>query len=175
MSSPFVGEIIMFGGNFAIAGWAFCNGSQMSISQNDTLYNLIGTTYGGDGVNFFNLPDLRSRIPVGMGTGQGLQTYVIGQTGGLEEVTLSIATLPSHNHQAMALPSNGNSGAPAGNVVAWAQPSSGNSRYSSGASTGTMNQNAIGGSGGSTPHENMLPFQCINYIISLYGIYPPRN
>lgn len=175
MSSPFLGEITMFGGNFPIRGWAFCNGGSLSIAQNDALFALIGTTYGGDGVNTFNLPDLRSRVPVGTGAASGFQSYSLGQAGGAETVTLTTATIPSHNHLPAALPAAGNSSAPAGNVTAWAQPNSGNSRYSTGAATGLMNSAAIGIAGSSQPHENMLPFMGINYIIALEGIFPPRN
>ena len=174
MSNPFIGEIRMFGGNFAIGGWAFCNGQQIQISQNETLYTLIGTTYGGDGVNFFNLPDLRGRVPVGAGSGPGLSPYALGQSGGAENVTLTIDTLPTHNHVAAGLPATGDSNAPAGNIIAWAQPS-GNSRYSTDAPTVMMNSGTTLPAGGNQPHENMLPFQCLNYIIALEGVFPPRN
>ena len=174
MSTPYIGEIRMFGGNFAIRGWAFCNGQTLSISQNDALFALIGTTYGGDGVNNFNLPNLIGRLPIGDGQGSGLQNYVLGQTGGTENVTLVAGQLPSHSHAASAQTATGNSSAPAPNTAAWAQPSSG-TPYSTGAPTGAMNAAAIGIVGGNQPHENMIPFQCVNYIISLEGIFPPRN
>lgn len=173
MGSPYIGEIRMFGGTFAIRGWAFCDGSSQAISQNDVLYALIGTTYGGDGVNTFNLPDLRGRVPVGTGQGSGLQNYTIGQSGGAETVTLSIGTLPTHNHLAAANNAAGDSNSPAG-ASAWAQ-ASGNSRYSTNPPTGAMNFGALSSAGNSQPHENMIPFQCINYIIALEGIFPPRN
>ncbi|HEX8265603.1 MAG TPA: tail fiber protein [Pyrinomonadaceae bacterium] len=173
MGSPYIGEIRMFGGTFAIRGWAFCDGSQLSISQFDALYNLIGTTYGGDGINTFSLPDLRGRVPVGMGQASGLQNYTIGQNGGAETVTLSTGTLPTHNHLAAANNAAGDSNSPAG-VSAWAQ-ASGNSRYSTNPPTGAMNFGALSSAGSSQPHENMVPFQCINYIIALEGVFPPRN
>jgi microcystin-dependent protein len=164
----------MFGGTFAIRGWAFCNGAQLPISQYDALYTLIGTTYGGDGTSFFNLPDLRSRVPVGSGQGPGLQNYPIGQQGGVESVTLVTGNLPAHNHGAGAQSAAGDGNAPGGNTTAWAQ-ASGNSRYTTDAPTGAMNSAAIGFTGNNQPHDNMLPFQCINYIIALDGIFPPRN
>src|SRR6201996_1656006 len=118
MSSPFVGEIRMFAGNFAPAGWAFCNGALLPISENDVLFNLIGTTYGGDGQETFALPDLQGRVPVHMGQGPGLrQSYVVGELGGAEEVTLSGQQLPQHGHAMMASTGPGGSPDPAGNVV----------------------------------------------------------
>lgn len=174
MSSPYIGEIRMFGGTFAIRGWAFCNGAQLQISQYDALYSLIGTTYGGDGISVFNLPDLRSRVPIGSGQGPGLQNYPIGQQSGVETVTLVTGNLPAHNHGAGAQSAGGDSNAPGGNTSAWAQ-ASGNSRYTTDAPTGAMNSGTIGFFGNNQPHDNMLPFQCINYIIALEGIFPPRN
>ena len=172
MGNPYIGEIRIFAGSYAPVNWAFCNGQSLSINDYDTLYNLIGTTYGGDGQSFFKLPDLRGRIPVS--AGQGLSNYILGQTGGVETVTLVTSQLPVHTHPPGALSTAGNADAPANNVVAWAQ-AAGNSRYSTDAATGTMNAGIIGAAGGSQPHDNMLPYQCINYIISLYGIYPPQN
>ena len=164
----------MFGGSFAIYGWAFCDGNLIQISQNDALFNLIGTTYGGDGVNTFALPDLRGRLPIGDGQGGGLQPYAIGQKAGAENVTLATGQLPSHTHAAQSQSASGDSSAPAPNTVAWATPT-GNNRYSTGAPTGTMNATAIANTGGSQSHENMMPFLCVNYIIALEGTYPPRN
>ena len=165
----------MFGGSFAIRGWAFCNGQLLSIAQNDVLYTLIGTTYGGDGVSTFGLPDLRGRVPIGTGQGAGLQNYALGQNGGAENVTLITNQLPAHNHTATAQSAAGNSNIPAPNTIAWAQPSDGNTRYTTNATTGAMNAGAIGNTGGNQPHDNMLPFQCVNYIIALEGVFPPRN
>lgn len=171
MSNPYVGEIRMFGGNFAPAGWALCDGQLLAISENDTLFSLIGTTYGGDGQNTFALPNLQSRVPLHQGQGSGLSSYVIGQSGGVESVTLSTAQLPAHTHPALC--SNGagsNVSNPAGATWSTADTAS----YSSAARTGFMGTPPINSStaGGSQPHDNMIPFLCINYIISLYGIYP---
>ena len=167
MSSPFIGEIRMFAGNFAPVGWAFCDGSLIPISENDTLFNLIGTTYGGDGQNTFALPDLRSRVPVHVGPG-----FVLGQTGGAETVTLTTSQIPAHSHVPVANTS-GTAANPSGNV--WAGTSS-LSPYAPAASiNGQMNGAAIGPSGGSQPHDNMVPFVAINFILSLFGIYPSQT
>ena len=171
MSQPFIGEIRMVGFNFAPQGWAFCDGSLVAISDNSTLFNLIGTTYGGDGQNTFALPDLRSRVPIHMGAGSGLSNRVLGQNGGTETVTLATAQLPSHNHIALAQPQSGNQVAPAGND--WAASTL--NQYLAAAPNATMNAAALGPTGGSQPHENMLPFLTINFIISLFGIYPSPN
>src|SRR5437868_3362158 len=135
MSQPFVGEIRMFGGNFAPAGWAFCNGQLLAISENDTLFNLIGTTYGGDGQNTFALPDLRGRVPVHMGQGPGLSNYIIGQNGGVETVTVTIAQIPQHTHPAMAQSEPGNQTSPTGGL--WA--ASNQSQYSTNNANDAMN------------------------------------
>jgi microcystin-dependent protein len=166
MSDPFIGEIRMFGGNFAPAGWAFCNGQLLSIAENDALFTLIGTTYGGDGQNTFALPDLRSRIPLHQGNG-----HVIGEMGGSEAVTLTVNQLPSHSH----VPQASNAGAstsPGGNV--WAN-SAALQFAPSNSSLQPMNPNVLGTAGGSQPHDNMLPFQAVSFIISLFGIYPSQS
>lgn len=175
--AQYVGEIRMFAGNFAPSGWVFCDGSLLPISENETLFNLIGTTYGGDGVTTFAVPDLRGRAPVHQGNG-----YVIGQTGGSETVTLTTNQIPSHNHAVtIALPVNGsvsNTDSVAGNFVS-VNASRGNEFNT--ASNGTMGKIGYSASpntstsGGSQPHDNMKPFVAINYIISLYGIYPSPN
>src|SRR5882724_7360050 len=116
MGEPFVGEIRMFGGNFAPAGWAFCQGQLMAISENETLFNLIGTTYGGDGQSTFGIPDLQGRIPIHMGTGGGLSNYQIGQKAGVESVTLNTNQIPLHNHQALATSQGGNSNSPSNSI-----------------------------------------------------------
>ena len=170
MGTPYVGEIRMFAGNFAPAGWAFCNGAQLAISENDVLFQLIGTTYGGDGINTFNLPDLRSRVPLHMGTGGG-QTYVIGQSAGEEQVTLTTPQIPAHSHLPLCNSGAGSQGDPSGGV--WAQ--AGNTPYISTAPTLNMAANAIGTAGGSQPHDNMVPFLVINFIISLFGIFPSQT
>ena len=169
MSQPYVGEIRMFGGNFAPAGWMFCSGQLLPISENDTLFNLIGTTYGGDGQQTFALPNLQSRIPVHAGTNAG-QTFQLGEMAGSETVTLTTSQIPSHSHPPLCQTGNGNQG-PGGGV--WA--TAGQAIYSNAAPSVPMNPAAVGLTGGSQPHDNMTPFLCISFIISLYGVYPPPN
>ena len=171
MSSPFVGEIRMFGGNFAPAGWAFCNGAVMAIDQNDTLFNLIGTTYGGDGQSTFALPDLQGRVPIHMGQGAGLSSYTIGEQGGTETVTLTTNQIPSHGHLAMGQSANGNQPAPGGGV--WA--SSSLNQYANVAADTNMNAANIGMDGGSQPHENIMPYLCVSFILSLFGVFPSQT
>jgi microcystin-dependent protein len=171
MSSPYIGEIRMFGGNFAPQGWAFCDGQQLAISQYEALFNLIGTTYGGDGMQTFALPDLRGRVPVHMGQGPGLSNYMIGQNGGSEIVTLTVNQLPQHLHQALAQSLPGSQMSPANGV--WA--SSNLNQFSGNNANTVMNDQAVGSAGGNQPHDNMLPFQCISFIIALEGVYPSQN
>jgi microcystin-dependent protein len=170
MSSPFIGEIRMFAGNFAPAGWAFCNGALMPISENDTLFNLIGTTYGGDGQETFGLPDLQGRVPIHEGTGGG-STYQIGEKAGTETVTLSTNQIPQHNHLVMASTAIANDANPQNNVVAQADVD----MYLSDVTDISLNAASIGSTGGSQPHENMAPYLAINFIISLFGVYPTQN
>jgi len=170
--APYIGEIRMFGGNFAPRSWALCQGQVLSISQNTALYSLIGTTYGGDGVNTFALPDLRGRVSVHQGQLSGGSNYVLGQPIGVESVTLIGNQIPQHTHTPPACSSaTGGSDNPAGNY--WA--GSNTALYSLAASDSTMNAGAIGFTGGNQPHDNMLPFQVVNFIIALEGIYPSRN
>jgi microcystin-dependent protein len=171
MSNPFIGEIRMFGGSFAPAGWAFCDGQQMPISENDTLFSLIGTTYGGDGQQTFALPDLRGRLPMHMGTGGGLSPRVIGEMGGVETVTLAAQQIPVHSHPPLAVSGSGNQATPQNGV--WASAST--SRYSSNAPSLAMNNTLINSAGGNQPHENLMPYLTISFIISLFGIYPTQN
>lgn len=172
MSTPFLGEIRMFAGNFAINGWAYCNGSQMAISQNDALFALIGTTYGGDGQTTFNLPDLRGRLPIHQGQLAGGGTYVIGQPLGTETVTLTTAQLPAHNHQISADSNNGTSPNPSGNIVAGTSLAP----FAQGVPTDqTLSGQTLGVAGGNQPHNNMMPYLCVTFIISLFGIFPSRN
>ena len=168
MSQPYVGEIRMFPGNFAPQGWAMCDGSLIAISENETLFNLIGTTYGGDGQTTFALPDLRGRAPIHMGT--NVATYFIGQTGGAETVTLTNNQIPNHTHlpQAASGAAGNPANSPSGNV--WSGWTGG--QFTTQAPGVSMNPAAAGPSGGSQPHNNMVPFQAINYIISLFGVYP---
>ena len=168
----YVGEIRIFAGNFAPAGWMFCEGQLLPISENETLFNLIGTTYGGDGQETFALPDLRGRIPLHQGTGPGLSGHILAETGGVEEVTLTINQIPAHNHPLLASADPGGAITPAGNT------------FGAGASVQIFrpiaanvpaNAGSVGPAGGSQPHSNFHPYICINYIISLFGIYPPPN
>ena len=171
MSVPFVGEIRIFGGNFAPAGWAFCDGALMPISENETLFQLIGTTYGGDGQNTFAVPDLRGRLPMHMGTGPGLSTRQIGESGGAETVTLTAQQIPIHTHAPQADSNSGNQTTPQNGIWA-AVPAS---RYSSSAPNLAMNNTLIGSAGGSQPHENLMPYLAISFIISLFGVFPTPN
>ena len=166
MSGPFVGEIRMFGGNFAPVGWSFCNGALVPIDQNPTLFQLIGTTYGGDGQNNFALPDLQSRVPVHVGPG-----FALGQTAGVETVTLTISQIPGHSHVPQANSGAGTQASP-GNGV-WAQSTLG--QFSANAPSANMDPAAVGSTGGSQPHDNMLPFLVINFIISQFGVFPSQS
>jgi len=162
---PFVGELRIFAGNFAPAGWMFCEGQILSIADNETLFNLIGTTYGGDGQSTFALPDLRGRLPLHQGNG-----FTMAQTGGAEQVTLSVAQIPAHNHQFVAIgDQRGTQTNPAGNLVA---QSFNVTPYINDVPTGTFNAAAIGSAGGSQPHSNFQPYLCLNFIVSLFGIFP---
>jgi microcystin-dependent protein len=166
MADPYIGEIRMFGGNFAPVGWLFCQGQTLDISQYDALFNLIGTTYGGDGQQTFQLPNLQSRMPMHVGTG-----FQLGQVGGVESVTLNTQQLPVHTHQPV-----GNSNAantPSPNNMFWANFV--NTMYSSQTPATPMAPNALSPSGGNQPHENMSPYQVINFIMATEGIYPPPN
>src|ERR1051326_6061933 len=148
MSSPFIGEIRMFAGNFAPVGWSFCNGALIPISENDALFNLIGTTYGGDGQSTFALPNLQSRVPIHVGPG-----FALGQTGGVESVTLTTSQIPAHSHVPQCNAGNGNQTSPANGI--WAQlPNI--TAYSDAAPSLLMDPAAIGSSGGSQPHDNMI-------------------
>lgn len=167
MSSPFVGEIRMFAGNFAPVGWAFCQGQLLPISENDVLFNLIGTTYGGDGQNTFALPNLASRIPVHVGPG-----FALGQAAGAESVTLTTSQIPAHSHVPASTDTVGNQASPAGGV--WAALGSG-TIYTDPPANTAMAASALNPSGGSQPHDNMVPFLCVNFIISLFGIFPSQT
>lgn len=166
MSDPYVGEIRMFGGNFAPNGWLFCQGQLIAISDYDVLFNLIGTTYGGDGQNTFALPSLASRIPIHQGPG-----YPQGSIGGTEQVSLVPQNLPIHTHLAVASTTSAAQPSPSGNY--WA--SWGSQQYLAGAPNTTMNPAAFQPAGGSQPHDNMPPYLAINFIISMYGIYPSQS
>jgi microcystin-dependent protein len=173
MGEPFVGEVRMFGGNFAPAGWAFCQGQLMPISENDTLFNLIGTIYGGDGQETFGLPDLQGRVPVHMGQGPGIsQTYQIGQVAGVESVTLNVNQIPIHNHAVVASNDLANSNSPNSSILA---QSTQVLMYTQDTANKFMAPTALSPAGGSQPHENMQPYLVISFIISLFGVYPSPN
>lgn len=172
MATPYIGEIRMFGGTFAPVDWALCNGQFLAISDYAALFNLIGTTYGGDGQNTFAVPDLQCRVPVHQGQGPGLSNYVLGQKAGAETVTLTLGQLASHTHQAMGSSASSNlQSNPAGNT--WAV----NADQSFGPGTSanaTMNTASIGNTGNNQPHDNMDPFLAVTFIIALNGIYPSQ-
>lgn len=167
MAQPYVGEIRMFAGNFAPAGWNFCDGSLLSISEQETLFNLIGTTYGGDGQSTFAVPDLRGRVPIHMGSG-----FTLAETGGVETVVLTTNTIPSHTHPFMASSVNGNATTPAGNVTAG---SFAVTPYINDVATGNMNTGTTGPTGSTQPHDNFQPYLCVSFIISLFGIFPSQT
>jgi microcystin-dependent protein len=166
MSEAFIGEIRLFGGTYAPMGWAMCNGQVLSIAQNDALFALIGTTYGGDGQTTFALPDLRGRIPLHQGNGEA-----VGQAGGTESVTLTIDQAPVHSHVPAAQAGPGVASSPDNGL--WAASSL--NQFTANAPNVTMNPAAVGGAGGGQPHANLMPFQVLTYIIALEGIFPSRN
>jgi microcystin-dependent protein len=165
VAQPYVGEIRMFAGNFAPAGWAFCEGQPLPISENETLFQLIGTTYGGDGQEKFNLPDLRGRVPIHQGNG-----FVLAQAAGVESVTLTTNQMPSHSHAFLASGDTGATPSPGPNVVLGGSPNV--SLFREFAPNTPMSPSAIGPVGGSQPHTNFQPYLCIDFIISLFGIFP---
>ena len=169
MSNPFIGEIRMVGFNFPPLSWAFCDGQQMAIAQNDTLFQLIGTTYGGDGQNTFNLPDLQGRVPIHQGQSPGTSNYQIGQLSGTETVTLIASQLPAHAHAAAAAAGGNDT-----NVSGGMPASGGPDLYATGVGTPPPPM-AVMPTGGSQPHENMAPFVVISFVISLFGIFPSQN
>lgn len=172
MSQPFVGEIRMFAGNFAPAGWMLCQGQLLPISNFETLFNLIGTTYGGDGQSTFALPNLQSRVPVHVGPG-----FALAQAAGAESVTLITSQIPAHSHvpQCFSAPNGGNQDTPQNGVWATSTAGSVYSNTALGGGNPTMNPAAIGSAGGSQPHDNMVPFLVINFIISMFGVFPSQT
>jgi microcystin-dependent protein len=173
MGEPYVGEIRMFGGNFPPSGWAFCNGALMPISENETLFNLIGTTYGGDGQETFALPDLQGRVPVHAGQGPGIsQNYQLAEKGGVETVTLTTQTIPIHTHAFVASSAPASSNDPNGQVLAQTAQ---RAIYTQDTTTTNLAPSAVSPVGGSQPHENMAPYLCINFIISLFGVFPSQG
>ncbi len=164
MAQPYVGEIRMFAGNFAPAGWMFCEGQLLPISENETLFNLIGTTYGGDGQSTFALPDLRGRLPIHQGNG-----FILAETGGAEEITLTVQQIPAHTHPVLASTAPASSNSPVGNVAA--APTAINLYIEDNANS-SLSPLAVSAIGGSQPHTNFQPYLCVNFIISLFGIFP---
>lgn len=164
MGQPYVGEIRIFAGNFAPAGWMFCEGQLLPISENETLFNLIGTTYGGDGQSTFALPDMRGRLPLHQGNG-----FILAETGGAEEITLTVNQIPAHSHPFLASTSSGVDNHAAGKVLA---QSPNVSLYLEANTDANLAANAILAAGGSQPHTNFQPYLCVNFIISLFGIFP---
>jgi len=158
----------MFAGNFAPAGWMFCEGQLLPISEYETLFNLIGTTYGGDGQSTFGLPDLRGRLPLHVGTGSP-STYTLAQTGGVEQVTVGVPQMPNHNHPLLASGNAAAGSTPVGNL-----PGAGTtiSLYREVTPTVAMAATAVTNTGGSQPHDNFQPYLCVYFIISLFGVYP---
>jgi len=167
MSQPYIGEIRMFAGNFAPAGWMLCEGQILPISENETLFNLIGTTYGGDGQSTFGLPDLRGRVPIHQGN-----VFVIGEQGGVEDVTLTVNQIPVHSHVLFASGDLGNQLTTTGNLLSNSQ---GAIPYIEDVTTLNMSSSAITPVGGSQPHTNFQPYLCVHFIISLFGIYPSQT
>jgi len=164
MAQPYVGEIRMFAGNFAPAGWMFCEGQLLSISENETLFQLIGTTYGGDGQSTFGLPDLRGRLPLHMGNG-----FVLAETGGAEEITLTASQIPSHTHPLLGSNAVAGDANASNNVLG---QSSTFDPYLADVSSANMGAAAVSSVGGNQPHSNFQPYLCVDFIISLYGIFP---
>src|ERR1700736_4179290 len=166
MAQPYVGEIRMFGGNFAPAGWMFCEGQLLPISENDTLFNLIGTTYGGDGQSTFALPGLRGRIPIHQGNG-----FTLAESGGAETVSLTVQQIAAHSHAMLASNDIPTLSSPANNVLGQAAAKF----YRAGSPTLQLNAAVIGPVGGSQPHTNFQPYLCVDFIISLFGIFPSQT
>jgi microcystin-dependent protein len=173
MSEPFVGEIRMFAGTFAPRGWALCDGQLLAISQNDALFSLLGTIYGGDGRTTFGLPEMRGRIPIHQGQGPGLSARKLGSKSGRETVTLTQSEMPSHDHTLTGSGANATLTTPAGNAPARTDKNM--YRDPSGITLVNMKPTLSDDVGGSQPHSNLMPFLCINFIIALFGIYPSRH
>ncbi|HEV8435220.1 MAG TPA: phage tail protein [Thermoanaerobaculia bacterium] len=169
MAQPYVGEIRMFAGNFAPAGWMFCEGQLLPISEYETLFNLIGTTYGGDGQSTFALPDLRGRVPIHFGNG-----FTLAETGGVEEVTLTISQIPAHSHALLSAQTFATSNDPTSNVLAIA-PLATTFPFGTDAPMTTLSPTSVSSVGGSQPHNNFQPYLCVDFIISLFGIFPSQT
>ena len=172
MSEPFIGQIMAFGGNFAPRSWALCDGQLLPISQNQALFSILGTTYGGDGRTSFGLPDLRGRVPIHAGNGPALSPRRLGERGGSENVNLTVSQLPPHNHQVHIVKAAGDRPSPNNKTLAATTP---NNSYSTAAADGTMRQDVVGLTGGGQSHSAMQPFLAINFIIALQGTFPSRS
>jgi microcystin-dependent protein len=175
MSEPFLGEIRMVGFTFPPKGWALCNGQSMSISQNQALFSLLGTTYGGDGITTFALPNLQGRVPLHQGSLTGGGTYTLGQFAGVESVTLSATQMPSHTHGVNGSGAGGTQASPVGGYPAVESTGTSLDYISSPTNLGAMNAGMIQDTGGGQPHENRQPFLCVNFIIALTGVFPSRS
>ena len=173
MSEPFIGEIRMFAGNFAPRGWAYCDGQILAVSQNDSLFSLFGTTYGGDGRSTFGLPDLRGRIPLHQGTGPGLSPRKLGLKAGVETVTLKTTEMASHTHDWNANTLEANQESPRGNVVA--QTKNPYVLYRNDNQALGFSAKAVADAGGGQLHTNLMPTLCVHFIVALFGIYPSRS
>jgi microcystin-dependent protein len=171
MAQPYIGEIRMFAGTFAPLGWEFCEGQSVPIAENEALYQLIGTTYGGDGQETFNLPNLSSRIPIHKGNGPDGRNYPLAQMAGTEQETLTTQQIPVHNHALLASGTTATVRDPQNNVLA----TTGGDLYNATLDSVTLSNQAIIPAGGSQPHTNLQPFLCINYIISMFGIFPSQT
>lgn len=169
---PFIASIMMAGFDFAPIGWALCNGQLLPIVGNDALFQLIGTTYGGDGIVNFGLPNLQSRIPNGQGQGPGLSSYFLGQMGGTEEVILTNSQIPAHNHNINASTASGTAGSPSNNFIA--QNADGIDSFAA-SSNGTLNIGSMGLTGGNQPHSNIQPYLAVYFSIALEGIFPQQS
>ena len=168
MAQPYVGEIRMFAGNFAPAGWMFCEGQLLPISENEVLFQLIGTTYGGDGESTFALPDLRGRLPIHQGNG-----FILAETGGAEEITLTVQQIPAHSHPLLGAAANGSQSNPQNNLLA--NSTSSLQPYIQESPAVALSPNTVGATGGSQPHTNFQSYLCVDFIISLFGIFPSQT
>jgi microcystin-dependent protein len=170
VAQPYVGELRIFAGNFAPAGWMFCEGQLLPISEYETLFNLIGTTYGGDGQSTFAMPDLRGRLPLHQGAG-----FVLAETGGAEEVTLTVAQIPVHNHAVLGSANAASTATPSNTKVLGNGQSSTVTAYGVDAPFVALHPSSVTATGGSQPHTNFQPYLCVSFIISLFGIFPPQT
>ena len=175
MASPFVAEIRMFGCNFAPTGWALCNGQLLPISQNTALFSLLGTFYGGDGKSTFGLPDLQDSTPIHQGQGPGLSPYDLGQQGGSPTTTLLVSEMPLHNHNVQAYTGDPADNRIPGPTMSYGTPAPGNLYNAANAPLATMEPQALGITGSSFPHNNMMPYLVVTFCIAMQGVFPPRS